>query len=556
MAAITDLKFADRLIYTNNLSVDYQGMISFNDDLVNTVNIDDFVPFALHETGENYAVHTLFTYADGSSIRMHYRMYKDMSYYLKFYFDLVDENEVLIDIPGSVSHNNPSQEQTRNMTWEDEPGFDTFPWSECYYVPSWVDYFVQGTETLVGDSPGTVFVHGGIFWKKTVAPLGGYGDLGGQQSFDDLDKSYGRAALNIALINNQEGYTAYFGAVDPEGEYHKGGEIPPAPNPSGTGGGDRPRDDDGDPVDFPGLPSTSVISTGLITLYSPDATALRSLASVLWGNDFEQSIKKVLNDPFDGLIDLSMVPFTPTTQGSVNCEIGNFDTEVSMPVVSAQYYTIDCGTVQLKENWGNALDYNATSVEIFVPFVGFRALDNQDCMGRTLALKYNVDILTGAAIAILKCGNKCLYEWPCNMAYNIPLTGSNKAALYTGLISVAMSGLGGLARGGAMGAVGGAATSAINVATSSQSDVQRGGSLASNTGVLGEFLPYIVVHRPKQSMPSQFKNIKGYQSNITSMLGNCVGYTEVDYVHLTGISGATDTELQEIERLLKEGVII
>ena len=227
-----------------------------------------------------------------------------------------------------------------------------------------------------------------------------------------------------------------------------------------------------------------------------------------------------------------------------------------MPLVSAQYYTIDCGTVQVKENWGNALDYNATSADLFVPFVGFCHIDIQDVMGRTIALKYNVDILTGAAIAILKCGNKCLYEWPCNLAYNIPLTGSNRAALYTGLINVAMSGLGGLAVGGAMGAVGGAATSAINVATHAQSNVQRGGSLASNTGVLGEFLPYIVLHRPKQSMPSQFKNIKGYQSNITSLLGNCVGYTEVDYVHLQGLDMATDTELQEIEQLLKSGVII
>ena len=57
-------------------------------------------------------------------------------------------------------------------------------------------------------------------------------------------------------------------------------------------------------------------------------------------------------------------------------------------------------------------------------------------------------------------------------------------------------------------------------------------------------------------MPAKFKEIKGYQSNITSQLSSCRGYTEVEYVHLTGISGATDTELNEIENLLKEGVII
>ena len=554
--SLTNLKFANRLIYTDANSVGNDGAIFYNDDQVNTASINEPIPVILSVTSE-YRYKVLYTYADGKKLRIKYKIYPENNYYvLKHSYDLVDANDVLIQGLSAAGLNNPTQEFTDTEYWDTtQPGFDVFPWSECYYVPSIVDYFVQGVETLVGDEANVVYAWGAFYWKHSRPPVGGYTDLGGTHALAEISNSYGNRYIP-ALLATDANFAAYYGLVDPDGEWHQSGEIPPAPKPSGTGGGDRPRDDDGDPVDFPDLPTTSVISTGLITLYSPDATKLRSLASVLWGNDFEQSIKKVLNDPFDGLIGLSMVPFTPTTSGSVNCEIGNFDTEVSMPLVSAQYYTIDCGTVKLAENWGNALDYNATSVEIFIPFVGFRSLDIQDCMARTLELKYNVDILTGAAIAILKCGNKCLYEWPCNVAYNIPLTGSNKAALYTGLISVAMSGLGGLAAGGAMGAVGGAATSAINVATHAQSDVQRGGSLASNTGVLGEFLPYIVVHRPKQSMPSQFKNIKGYQSNITSILGNCVGYTEVDYVHLTGISGATDTELQEIERLLKEGVII
>lgn len=548
--ALSYLVFAKHLIYTDNNSVQNDGAIFYNDDGVHTAKINDPIPLSLGVTSD-YVYKTLYTYEDGKKIRIKYKLYPENNYYvLQCSFDMVDANDA--PIPGL----SPTQETTQFEYWDTtQPGFDVFPFSECYYVPAIVEYYVQGQETLVGDPAGVIYAWGALYWKHSRPPVGGYGELGGTHSLDDIADSYGNRYLAMLIATDQD-FTNYFELVDPDGEWHQSGELPPAPNPSGTGGGDRPRDDDGDPVDFPDLPSTSVISTGLITLYNPDAATLRSLASVLWGNDFEQSIKKVLNDPFDGLIGLSMVPFTPTTSGSVNCEIGNFDTEVSMPLVSAQYYTIDCGTVKLAENWGNALDYNATSVEIFIPFVGFRSLDIQDCMARTLELKYNVDILTGAAIAILKCGNKCLYEWPCNVAYNIPLTGSNKAALYTGLISVAMSGLGGLAAGGAMGAVGGAATSAINVATHAQSDVQRGGSLASNTGVLGEFLPYIVVHRPKQSMPSQFKNIKGYQSNITSMLGNCVGYTEVDYVHLTGISGATDTELQDIERLLKEGVII
>ena len=555
--AINTLVFANALIYTNKFNEFDEGMVQYNDDQVYTARFKNISEFSCTPTATERVI-TLFTYADGKKIRMHYTLGNEgIVYTLTHYYDMVDANNNLIDWPTSIAHNNPTLPVTDGEYWDPtQPGFDTFPFSQCYYVSSVVDYYIQGTETLVNDPAQFIFPAGQIFWKHSRPPVGGYSPIGGTIDLPTLGGSYGSRYIGIVNLTDDTNYAGYFNVVDPDNTWHGAGELPDAPDPSGPGGGDRPSDDGGDAVDFPDLPGTSVINTGLITLFNPDNTTLRSLAGVLWGNDFEQSIKKVLNDPFDGLIGLSMVPFTPTTSGSVNCEIGNFDTEVLMPLVSAQYYTINCGTVTVKENWGNALDYNATSAEIFVPFVGFCHLDIQDVMGRTLALKYNVDILTGAAIAILKCGDKCLYEWPCNVAYNIPLTGSNKAALYTGLISVALSGLGGLAAGGVMGAVGGAATSAINVATHAQSNVQRGGSLASNTGVLGEILPYLVLHRPKQSMPQNFKGIKGYQSNITSVLGNCQGYTEVDYIHLQGLDMATDTELQEIETLLKSGVII
>lgn len=556
--SIPQLTFANSLIITDNYSETYESDIRYNHDNSNYERITDFIPFSLEPT-DSYKYKDLIDYPGGKKIRMKYKLYPEDNYYVLLHsYEMVDSDGQLVTLTGTnYSHNNPTTEYRSIQYWsESEPGFDTFPFSECYYCTSHINYHQSGRVTVVGDPAVECYPCGRVFWKVSRPPVGGYTDFAKTQPTTTLTNSYNNAFVNIAVINSEAGFNEYFNLVDPDDEWHSEGDKPPAPDPSGTGGGDRPSDDGGDAVDFPTLPTTGVINTGLITLFNPSDAQLRNLAGVLWGNDFEQSIKKVLNDPFDGIIGLSMVPFTPTTSGSLNCEIGNFDTEISMPLVNAQYYTIDCGSVQIKENWGNALDYNSTIAEIFVPFVGFRPLDIQDIMGRTVALKYNVDILSGAAVAILKCGDKCLYEWPCNLSYNVPLTGSNKAALYTGLISVAMSGIGGLASGGVMGAVGGAATSAINTATHAQSNVQRGGSLASNTGVLGEFTPYIVLHRPKQSMPANFKNLKGYQSNITAQLSNCKGYTEVDYVHLTGISGATDTELQEIENLLKEGVII
>lgn len=555
--SISLLTFANSVVYTNIVSDEVSGQITYNDGGVSTDQVTSATPFSLNPNAD-YETKTLITYADGKKIRIHYHIYQESSYYImKHYYDLVDANDNLVSIPGSIAHNNPTQVYTDQEPWDPtQPGMDVFPFSECYYIPAVVNYFVSGQLTIVGDPAESCYPFGSFSWKHSRPPIGGYIDRIGTKPTADFRDSYGSKGVNIVAITTDSQYTNLFNAIDPNDDWHKTQEPSIPPDPSGPGGGDRPTDDDGEPVDFPALPSTSVINTGLISLYNPDAAQLRSLAGVLWGNDFEQSIKKVLNDPFDGLIGLSMIPFSPTTSGSISCDIGNFDTQIAMPLVNAQYYTLDCGSITVSENWRNALDYNATTIEIFVPFVGFRSLNIQDCMGKTLSLKYNVDILSGSGVAILKCGDKCLYEWPCNVAYNIPLTGSNKAALYTGLIQVALSGAGGLAAGGAMGAVGGAATSAINVATHAQSDVQRSGAVVSNTGALGEFTPYIVIHRPKQSLAQNFKSFKGYQSNMTLQLGSCSGYTEVEYIHLTGINGATDTELNEIETLLKNGVII
>lgn len=469
------------------------------------------------------------------------------------------------ELHGYVGSTEISGDSSGLPTSANSPGefvpYNTFPLMDNVYV--WyggTHYNVSGGPNVPGDPASVIYPYCEIWYKYNET---GYDDLLGDLDYwRGVQGHWNNLSTIPSLLSDTEynNFIAKMGRTGSGENPYSAGEPEPdpdGPDPSTPGGGDTPTAGPGESIDFPGLPTTNVIQSGLVTLYNPTNQELRSLASVLWGNDFEQTIKKILNDPFDGIIGLSLIPFTPTTAGSENCQIGNFDTEVSMSLVSAQWVTLDCGSLNISESWMNALDYSpSTLIDVFIPFVGFRQIKTEDVMRYALSLKYNVDLLSGAAVAMLKCNNKVLYTYPCKLTYDVPLTGSNKAALYTGMINIAMSAIKGAGIGGALGAAGGAATSAIQTATSKQSDVDRSGAITSNTGDLGEFTPYIVIHRPVQSMPKNFKQIKGYQSNITALLSDCTGYTEIDYIHLTGISGATDTELDEIESLLKEGVII
>ena len=93
-------------------------------------------------------------------------------------------------------------------------------------------------------------------------------------------------------------------------------------------------------------------------------------------------------------------------------------------------------------------------------------------------------------------------------------------------------------------------------------DVQKSGSIGSSNGYMGVQKPYLIKHIPKDNVPSAFRTLKGYPSNISGVLGSFSGYAEIDNIDLTNISTglggtvATAAELEEIQTLLRGGIFI
>ncbi len=355
-------------------------------------------------------------------------------------------------------------------------------------------------------------------------------------------------ALNQGLADAGNGKKPY-GTYDPD--------KPPFENdPSGTGGGHGGYKPSGETSGVPGLPTVSAIGSGFLSIYNPSSAQLRSLAAKLWTDDFYNTILKLWNDPLEGLISFNMIPFAPTTSGSDSVTIGNYDTEVNMPIVSQQYYSIECGSVLVEEYWGSALDYEPyTKTEIFLPFVGIRSIDTDEIMNKTVTVKYNCDILNGSAVCLVIADDNVLYAYNCNILTSVPITGSNFSALWGSILDSAVKASVGAAVGGGMGAIAGGLASAANTVSAKHSSVEKGGGISSSAGMLGAFIPYLIIHRPVQSLPNNFGHFKGYPSNVTMPLSSLSGYTEVEYIHLDGIS-ATDAEKEEIYALLKAGVIL
>lgn len=370
-------------------------------------------------------------------------------------------------------------------------------------------------------------------------------------------------SMPILRTDNLNNFYTALKAINPYLENPFGVEDPQDPSqedeePSSPGGGGGNMDKGSDPVDFPGLPSGGPLATGAIRAFEVDTNAITGMFQKLWNSSmFDIStFQKLVTEPLDALITLQCIPIDPHNNGSTPfIQLGNYDTGVAAPEIDQQYYTIDCGSLKVAEYWGSALDYSPyTKVQIFLPFLGIRDLDVDDVMGKTISVKYNYDILTGNFTAQIKSGASVLYKFPGNVKQEVPVTSqvnTRLEALAHGMANVTGAAL----TGSKAAVVGGIISAAVNVVMA-KTIVKRSGDLNGSTGLLDDFNCYLIISRPIQSLAAGFKTQKGYPSNISAVLNTCSGYTEVEYIHLTGITGATDTELNDIERLLKEGVII
>lgn len=322
-------------------------------------------------------------------------------------------------------------------------------------------------------------------------------------------------------------------------------------------GGNGDFDGTSDPVDIPPLPTISATDTGFLTLFNPSLSNIRDLAAYMWANPLfdVNAYKKILANPMDAILGLSIVPCAVPASTSKNVTVGNIPTGVSMPVCDSQYLSIDCGSINVNEYWGAYLDYSPyTKAELYLPYCGIHPIDIDDVMGKAVNVVYHVDILTGACVAYVKCGDSVLYSYIGQCASSIPVSGSDWTNMINGIIN-ASTAIGSMAATGGLTAPMAASTIATTAVNTIKPSIERSGSLSGTGGIMGNQIPYLILTRPRQALPELQNQFSGYPSFISSYLGDLVGYTEVDSIHLEGIP-ATGAELNEIESILKGGVIL
>ena len=314
-------------------------------------------------------------------------------------------------------------------------------------------------------------------------------------------------------------------------------------------------EDDTDYIDFPSLSTTNpAIKSGLYRLVKIDTTNLNKLSKFLWSTDPLDTLIKVFSKPFDCIVSLMTLPFNVNSDSSTS-ELKILDYSTGVQVYKNCYAAqqLSFGSCDCNESFGNFLDYDNTTVSIYLPYIGIQPLDIQDVMDSVLTLVYNVDNQTGQCVALLKSTKNNMdvdsvcYSWSGNLANLLPLTGADNTQYLQGLFNSISS--------VAVGNSGGAITNSFNTIMQGDKQIMKSGRLDSNTGNLSVQYPYIKIERPIWARPSNYLGMMGQPYFAEDTLGNLSGYVKVTEVK-SELNGVPEESRDRIIELLKDGVYI
>lgn len=195
---------------------------------------------------------------------------------------------------------------------------------------------------------------------------------------------------------------------------------------------------------------------------------------------------------------------------------GRYDFGEQAPYVKEHTIVVDCGSVEIPENYQSLLDYSPFSrLTIYLPFIGFQELDDKLVVGHTLKVQYVVDVLSGRCLAQLYVDStelkSCIAEYGGTIAADEMFGGDSGYAYY----------------------------GAYELMTTLQ---------------LGELNCYVLIHT-KIPLEGNIVDYKGLPTNEIVKVGDVVGFIKYSSIHVDGMT-ATDVEKSEIENLLMSGILV
>lgn len=258
---------------------------------------------------------------------------------------------------------------------------------------------------------------------------------------------------------------------------------------------------------------------------------------------------------------------------------------------------------RMQERGEPYLDYDC-QIELYLPLIGMFSLDTQAVMGRTISAYAILDPVSGTLAAyayVTKDGQNLPVAYgSTTIGVDLPISAQQLsvsraalkqanaqlgASLLSGALTMlaAASSSGKSSGSGAKTSTGSSGLSAAGIREAGSDymkasqvgnvfgDFMQWGrtirqlSYGNNTAIAGSFggstaqwsypfTPYVKIIRPRYEKPSNYAHSQGVPCVQTKTIGSCTGFIQCIGADVSGISGATDLELQAIQAALSNGI--
>lgn len=292
-------------------------------------------------------------------------------------------------------------------------------------------------------------------------------------------------------------------------------------------------------------PRTATSTVGCYIMSKDD---IREFLNDLWTTDVIDSIRNAfIGDGSNALLGVRWfygIKDKLHSAGSAKISLGNvvFKDIPSYPVANSEFVEFDCGSVAVPQYYGDFRDWNATTYKAYIPFVGMIDLLAGDVVGKTLYLRYLINISDGSAVAVLSTtptapnGAGTIFTATCSWGYDIPVRVDSMLDAVARITKVSL---------GSIPILGGGLGEASAYST---------GDLAPNSNIMGDFIPKIVIYRKDDLSGGQFADAEGAPGTNPISVGDASGYLKTSVVYNAGSLAMRRSG--EIISMLQEGIYI
>lgn len=298
---------------------------------------------------------------------------------------------------------------------------------------------------------------------------------------------------------------------------------------------------------------------------------------------FTSAVSHLFTDPIENIISLVYYPIDMTKLFGSSYTVGRGPITISKCTLQTEgsYLPIDVaaplslGQIGIGRHFNNFLDFAPyTKIELYLPFIGFETLDTDLIMGESIRIEYVVDTYTGkctAYVILIRSGGaeEVILTRDGQCGQQIQVSGGSGADIARNVLKFGASAIMGAAN--TAGFISGAnpasaiktaagflASTSIGALDAGRFHVRKGGTQETLTAAYGPLIAYLIITRPTVAEPSSYAHNYGRPCGKTLTLNTLTGFTQVDAVHVegSGFETATLGERDEIERLLKSGVLL